>query len=282
MRVVGGVDEARAVVSSLRAERVGPVGFVPTMGALHDGHRSLLRAARGECALLVASVFVNPLQFDRPDDLAAYPRDLDRDRGVLSAEGVDVAFVPAADFAPTDLRTRVVVGGLTDLLEGTHRPGHFDGVATIVTKLLHVVAPDRAYFGEKDYQQLLVLRRVVADLDLDVEIVGCPTVREPDGLALSSRNVRLHADERARALVLSRALRAAAAGYDADADAARARLLAELSTVPDVDVEYAEVVDPVTLERLEGYSTQARALVAARVGAVRLIDTAALGTDEGG
>ncbi len=184
-----------------------PRGLVPTMGALHAGHASLLRRARSESATLVASIFVNPTQFDRADDLAAYPRTFDDDLAMCAAEGVDVVFAPVVDAVyPAGSSTRVDPGPIGEVLEGAHRPGHFVGVATVVTILLDLVAPDRAYFGEKDAQQLVVIRRVTRDLGLPVEIVGCPTVREPDGLAMSSRNVRLDPDDRAVALVLRRAL----------------------------------------------------------------------------
>ena len=192
-----------------RADAPGLVGLVPTMGALHAGHLSLVVAARQTCASVVASVFVNPLQFGPGEDLDAYPRDLDGDLAQLRLAGVDAVFEPSvADFVPPDLATTVSVAGLTDGLEGASRPEHFAGVTTIVTKLLHVVAPDRAFFGEKDYQQLAVIRRMVADLDLPVDIVGRPIVRDEDGLALSSRNAYLSADERTpRAATLTCAAR---------------------------------------------------------------------------
>ena len=250
------------------------VGFVPTMGALHDGHLSLVRAARAECDVVVASVFVNPLQFAPGEDFEAYPRDLEGDRDLLRAEGADAVLAPArAELAPPELATTVRVAGVTEGLEGAHRPGHFDGVATIVTKLLHIVWPDRAYFGEKDYQQLVVVRRLVADLDLPVSVVGCPTVREPDGLAMSSRNAYLSPGERAQSLALSRALFAVREAWDGDADFARALLHRRLDGAPGVRLDYAEVCDPDTLEPLEGVTQgPARALVAAHVGPARLID----------
>lgn len=272
--VLGEVGDARARAAS--APR--PVGFVPTMGALHEGHLSLVRAARGRCASVCASIFVNPLQFGPGEDLDAYPRDLDRDLRLLEAEGVDWVFAPdARTFTPKTAATTVRVEGLTDRLEGASRPGHFDGVATIVTKLFNVVAPDVAFFGEKDYQQLLVIRQLVSDLDLGVEVASCPVVREPDGLAMSSRNARLSPSERARALALHTALEAAVGGWDGDADTARERLRAAFAAVPGVDPDYAEVADPRTLEPLHGHvAGPARALVAARVGPVRLIDNAPL------
>ena len=270
------VEGLRAVVEG--ASRTATWGLVPTMGALHDGHLSLVDRAVAECDHVVVSIFVNPLQFGPNEDFETYPRDLDRDLELLAARGVDVCFTPAADrFTPAGLRTMVRVTGLTEALEGARRPGHFDGVATVVTKLLASSRPDRAYFGEKDYQQLLVVRRLVADLDIGVDVVACPLVREPDGLALSSRNVGLSQQDRRRALALSAALRATAESWDGNADAARARLHGALAVAPGVDLDYAEVADPETLEPLSGTTRgPARALVAARVGGVRLIDNIAL------
>jgi pantoate--beta-alanine ligase len=251
---------------------------VPTMGALHVGHASLVRAAAAGTDAVVVSIFVNPLQFGAGEDLEAYPRTFEADLDLLAAEGVDLVFHPtAADFTPPDRRTTVAVAGLTAGLEGASRPTHFDGVTTIVAKLLNVVQPDRAYFGEKDFQQQAVIRTMARDLDLPVEVVTCPVVREPDGLALSSRNAYLSADERRDALALSAALRAAAEGWDGDADAARARLATVLGAAPGVEPDYAEVVDPETLEPLRGRRDgPAQAVVAARVGRTRLIDTLAL------
>ncbi len=271
-------------VAQLRRVLAGaarPVGFVPTMGALHEGHRALVRAAVAASATTVASVFVNPLQFGPGEDFDAYPRDLEGDLAALERDGVDVVLAPAAaDLTPPERRTEVRVRGITETLEGAVRPGHFDGVATVVAKLLGAVGPDRAYFGEKDYQQLLVIRALVADLHLPVEVVACPTVREPDGLALSSRNAYLDAEDRARARVVPAALAAAAEGWDGDAEAARARMRAVLD-VDGVAVDYAEVVDPVTLERREGRAPEpARALVAVRLAGTRLIDNAALPVPE--
>ncbi len=278
------VEALRATVHG--APREATWGLVPTMGALHDGHLSLVDRAVAECDHVVVSIFVNPLQFGPAEDFETYPRDLARDLELLAARGVDVCFTPAAaGFTPAGLRTTVRVAGLTEVLEGARRPGHFDGVATIVTKLLASSRPDRAYFGEKDYQQLLVVRRLVADLDLGVQIVACPLIREPDGLALSSRNVGLSEHDRRRALALSAALHAVAKAWDGDAGTARARLHGALAEAPGVDLDYAEVADPETLEPLSGtVRGPARALVAARVGGVRLIDNVALsavGVDAG-
>jgi pantoate--beta-alanine ligase len=244
------------------------------MGALHKGHLSLVRMAAADCPTVVVSIFVNPLQFGPTEDFAAYPRDLDRDLAALEPLGVDVAFHPDVEtFTPPGRLTTVRVDRLTDVLEGKTRPGHFDGVTTIVAKLLTVVGPDRAYFGEKDFQQLVVIRRMVADLDLPVEIVAGPIVRDADGLALSSRNAYLSAVERQQALALSQALFAAVAAWDGDADAVRALLRNTLEAAPGVRLDYAEVCDPETLEPLEGVAEgPAQALVAAWVGGARLID----------
>ena len=265
-----------ALAAARRHDRV--IGLVPTLGALHEGHLSHVRRARSGCDVVVVSIFVNPLQFGPGEDFASYPRDLDRDLSLLAPEGVDVVFAPPRQgFVPDDMATTVHVAGLTDVLEGASRPGHFDGVTTVVAKLLNAVGPDRAYFGEKDYQQLLVVRRMVADLDVPVEVVAGPTVRETDGLALSSRNAYLSPRERAAALALPTALREVAAAWDGDADAARRRLRDRLASAPGVGLDYAEVADPGTLAPLEGaVSGPARALVAATVGATRLIDNVGL------
>jgi len=251
-----------------------PLGLVPTMGALHAGHLSLVTAARDRSATVVASVFVNPMQFAPGEDLASYPRDLPGDVDKLREAGVDTVFAPPVEaFVPADLATKVSVSGVTETLEGAFRAGHFDGVATIVTKLFNVVRPAIAVFGEKDYQQLTMIRRMVVDLDMPVEIAAVPIVRDDDGLALSSRNVYLSGEERARALTLSAALARAAQAWTGDADAAREVLIATLGVVPEIDVDYAEVVDEHTLVTLQGGGhRRARALVAARVGSTRLID----------
>jgi pantoate--beta-alanine ligase len=262
-------------VPALRAALAGhSVALVPTMGALHEGHLSLVDAAAARAPFVVVSIFVNRLQFGPSEDFAAYPRDLDRDTALLATRGADLVFAPdAASFTPPDLATTVSVSGLTTTLEGASRPGHFDGVATIVTKLLSAVRPEAAVFGEKDYQQLLVIRRLVADLDLGVEVLALPIVREPDGLAMSSRNAYLSPGERDEALALHRALRTAAEGWRGDADLARRVLRTRLADAPGVRLEYAEVADPDTLAPLEGIvAAPARALVAAFVGRTRLID----------
>lgn len=258
------------------------VGFVPTMGALHDGHLSLVRAAGDACDAVVVSVFVNPLQFAPGEDYDSYPRDPAADAARLVEAGADLLFAPTtAQLTPAGATTTVSVGGLTEHLEGAARPGHFTGVATIVTKLLSVVRPDRAWFGEKDYQQLAVIRRLVADLDLGVAVEAGPTVREGDGLAMSSRNAYLTARQRRDALALPRALAAVAEAWDGDADRARHELASRLAAAPGLALDYAEVCDERTLEPLTGLvSAPARALAAVRVGeegaGTRLIDNVAL------
>ena len=252
------------------------IGLVPTMGALHEGHLSLLRRARADNDVVVMSLFVNPTQFNDAGDLDAYPRDEARDLELAAREGVDYVFAPAADqLYPPGFSTTVSVAGVTEPLEGAHRGrGHFDGVTTVVTKLFNIVAPDAAYFGQKDAQQAIVIRRLVADLDMPVRIEVCPTVREPDGLALSSRNAHLSPPDRQRAAALHRALeraRSAAASGERDpnalAQAARS-LLREQGIAP----EYFELVDADTLAPAAQINGNVLAVVAARVGTTRLID----------
>jgi pantoate--beta-alanine ligase len=258
------------------------VALVPTMGALHAGHRSLISRARQECDRVVVSIFVNPAQFTSGDDLARYPRTLRADLAVLAAEGVHAAFVPDAGamYGP-GFATDVAVGGtVTSTLEGAHRPGHFDGVALVVAKLLIAARADRAYFGEKDAQQCAVVRRLAEDLDTGTEIVVCPTVRDADGLALSSRNVHLSAAERAQALALPEGLAAAARRFAAgerSGPALAAAAIAVAAASPDLVLEYVAVVDEDTFEPLAQVDIRARILVAARIGATRLIDTLCLG-----
>jgi pantoate--beta-alanine ligase len=257
------------------------VAFVATMGALHDGHRSLLAKGREEADLLAMSIFVNPLQFGREEDLASYPRDLDRDLEIAEREGVDVVFAPKPEEMYPSGRTEVTVdpGPLGDRFEGASRPGHFRGVCTVVAKLFGLVGPSTAYFGEKDAQQLAVIRRMVSDLDLPVNAVGCPTVREPDGLALSSRNVRLSPDERAAARSLYEALARAAwlvEGGERDAVVLRAEMAKRIGAEPLARIDYATVVDEDTFEEVAKLGGSARALVAATFGDTRLIDNLSL------
>lgn len=260
----------RDVVSGWRSSGQS-VGLVPTMGALHAGHLSLVARASEQNDRVVVSIFVNPLQFGPNEDFARYPRDPAGDVAKLAGAGVDAIYMPAVErmYAP-DSTTRVEVGGLGEVLEGAHRPGHFQGVATVVTKLFNAVQPDRAYFGQKDAQQAAVVRRLGRDLDFPVEIVVCPIVREPDGLALSSRNAYLSAVERNAAVALSRALKAAAEAWSAgvrDPARLKAALHQVLDAEPLAKTDYAEVVDPADF-----VTPGPLAVVAARIGATRLID----------
>jgi pantoate--beta-alanine ligase len=285
MRTVRTVAELRTAVAAARRQG-RTVGLVPTMGFLHDGHLSLVRAARAAAGEVVVSLFVNPTQFNEAADLAAYPRDEGRDAVLAAEAGADLLFAPTPDEVyPPGFATQVRVGGpLTETLEGAHRGAeHFHGVTTVVTKLLNMVAPDVAFFGQKDAQQALVIRRLVTDLDLPARIEVVPTVREPDGLALSSRNVRLSPPDRERALALSAALRAAehelAAGTR-DADALTAAARAAMDPF-DVEPEYLALVDPEDLRPVGAVDQDALLAVAARVGPVRLIDNTIL-TPNGG
>jgi pantoate--beta-alanine ligase len=265
MRVVRTIGEVRAVLRDARGhgERIG---LVPTMGAFHDGHLELIRAARAACDVVVVSLFVNPTQFDAPDDLARYPRDEAADASAAESEGVDLLFAPATEeLYPPGFDTWVEPGELGRVLEGEMRPGHFRGVATVCTKLFAIVAPDVAVFGRKDAQQVAVLKRLVADLDLPVEILAVPTVRDADGLALSSRNRFLAPDERAAALALPRALEAGLEAHRSGGDAAGAAR-AILEAAPGLVIDYVTVAD------LDGPTLAA----AVRVGATRLIDNVRL------
>lgn len=275
------VTSAREFSDALDTERAlgRSVGLVPTMGALHAGHRSLIERAVSECDVVAVTVFVNPLQFDDDADLAAYPRDLDTDAAMARAAGASVVFAPPVHemygTPPDSIVSTVHVDGVSEGLEGASRPGHFDGVSTVVAKLFALSGRCRAYFGEKDFQQLAVVRRMVADLSIPVTIVGCTTVREADGLALSSRNARLSAEQRHAALALHRALSAGRACVErGERDPVRvtAAMTAVLVAEPLVTPDYAVVVDPHTLRCPTELSGEVRLLVAARVGAVRLID----------
>ena len=260
--------------------RLAEVGFVPTMGFLHEGHLSLVRRAAAENDAVVASIFVNPSQFDRADDLANYPRDLERDLELLTGAGCHMAFVPASgEMYPPGYQTWIEVGPVALPLEGRHRPGHFRGVATVVAKLFGIVEPARAYFGRKDAQQLAVIKTMVRDLNIPVDVIGCPTAREPDGLAMSSRNSRLGPTERAAAPVLHRALVAARDAWQAgetDADRLREVMQAVLDAEPLAEAEYVSVADPVSLDELDDATAGALLSMAAQVGPVRLIDNLVL------
>jgi pantoate--beta-alanine ligase len=272
-------EELGSLLSDARGSEK-PVGFVPTMGALHEGHASLLRVARErvEDGPVVASIFVNPLQFGPTEDLDRYPRTLEADLKVCEREGVDVVFAPAVEEVypgwPGQPQVTVEPGPLAAVLEGKTRPGHFRGVLTVVAKLLGLVRPDVAVFGQKDYQQLVLIRRMVEDLCLGVEVVGAETVREPDGLALSSRNRFLDTDQRLEAVALSRALRAAQVDAQRGVDAALGAARAQLRATHGVDLDYLVVTSPDLLELPHDVppATEARILVAAKVGSTRLID----------
>jgi pantoate--beta-alanine ligase len=270
MKVVRTNAEMRAA----RAQAQGTVGLVPTMGAFHGGHHALMRAARERCDVVVVSLFVNPAQFNDPADLEAYPRDEERDAQDAAELGVDVLYAPTVEEVyPAHFATSVRVEGLSDVLEGAVRgPGHFAGVCTVVTKLFNVVQPDIAYFGQKDAQQVAVLHRMVRDLDLPVELAIVPTVREPDGLAMSSRNRRLAPDERRRAVSLSKALRAAEQAIAAGERDALAVERAARAALNGVDPEYLALVDPDSFEPITTVDGRVLVAVAAHIGATRLID----------
>ena len=265
-------------VADVRAARAGfgDLGLVPTMGFLHEGHLSLVRRAKAECGAVAASIFVNPTQFGPGEDLARYPRDLERDLALLEGEGVDLVFTPSAEGVyPPGFATRVEVSGVAEPLEGARRPGHFAGVATVVAKLFNIVQPTCAYFGQKDAQQCAVIARMARDLDLPVKVVVAPTVREADGLALSSRNVYLGAEERRAAPVLHRALLEAQRLFrlgERDGERLRAAIRQVIATEPGVEIDYVSVADPQTLIEAERAPAVALASLAARLGPTRLID----------
>ncbi|MFZ8843443.1 pantoate--beta-alanine ligase [Thermoflexus sp.] len=272
MRVVHTIAEARAVRRALP----GTWGFVPTMGYLHEGHLSLVRRARAENDRVAVSVFVNPTQFGPHEDYARYPRDLERDLRLLEPLGVDLVFVPSVEeMYPPGFQTWVIVEEVSRPLEGASRPGHFRGVATVVAKLFNILQPDRAYFGQKDAQQTVVIRRMVQDLNIPVEIVICPTVREPDGLAMSSRNTYLNPEERRAATVLFRALQAAKARYEAgerDAERLREAMREVIRAEPLARIDYVSVAHPETLQELERVEGPALLSLAVYIGTTRLID----------
>ena len=281
MRTLRTIAELRAALAQPRREG-SRIGLVPTMGAFHDGHLSLMRRARADCDVVVVSLFVNPKQFNEGGDLAAYPRD-ERHDALLAADAeVDYLFAPDVDeIYPPGFAASISLGAITDVLEGAQRGrAHFEGVATVVTKLFNMVAPDVAYFGQKDAQQTRVIMRLVRDLNMQVEIEICPIVREADGLAMSSRNVRLSPAEREQATALSRALRIAAERVEAgeaDADAVTAAARAELEAA-DLSIEYFEIVNGETFAPITRIEGPALAVVAARVGSTRLIDNYPLST----
>lgn len=272
-------EEVRQAIGAARREGKR-IALVPTMGALHEGHLSLVRAACSRADYVAVSIFVNPAQFGAGEDYESYPRDMARDAGLLAAEGVDALFAPSASVMyAADAEVTVDPGPLGELWEGAVRPGHFRGVCTVVAKLLSIVRPDLAFFDEKDFQQLVIVRRMVRDLDLAVRVEACPVVREHDGLALSSRNAYLAADERAAATVLYRALRSAetlALGGECDAPALADAMRELVACEPLATLDYAAVVDRVTLAETDALEAPARALIAARIGATRLIDNLAI------
>jgi pantoate--beta-alanine ligase len=280
MRTVRTISEIRAHVAHARGEGRS-VGLVPTMGAFHAGHEALIRAARAACDEVIVSLFVNPAQFNEASDLDAYPRTEASDAAIAAELGVDVLFAPSvAEIYPDGFATSVRVAGLSAVLEGAERgPGHFDGVCTVVCKLFNIVAPDVAYFGQKDAQQVVVIRRMVRDLNIPVGLEVVPTVREADGLALSSRNARLDAAERKRATALRRGLDAVRAAVKAgEPDPAAAGLAAMRAA--GVEPEYLALVDPDTLEPVERIDGRVLAVVAARVGPARLIDNDLIETEQ--
>ena len=257
-----------------------PLGLVPTMGYLHEGHLSLVRRCREDNSTAVASIFVNPTQFGPSEDLSTYPRDMEGDLAKLEAEGVDLIFAPdASEMYPDGFDTTIDVGSIAQRLEGEHRPGHFQGVATVVCKLLTIVRPDNVYFGQKDAQQCLVIKRLNADLDLGAEVVVMPTVRDPNGLALSSRNAYLSDEDREAALSLHRALKLAESRYEdgvRDATMMRREMLALLESEPSASIEYVSVADAETLVELNSIERPALVSMAVRIGKVRLIDNIVL------
>jgi pantoate--beta-alanine ligase len=277
MKTVTALSELRLARMSLPE----PVGFVPTMGYLHAGHLSLVQAARAECASVVVSIFVNPTQFGPNEDLAAYPRDLKRDLGLLAAENADLIWTPGPeDMYPPGFQTWVTVEEVTRPLEGSMRPGHFRGVTTVVAKLFNAVQPDKAYFGQKDAQQAVVIHQMARDLNFPVEVVVCPIIREPDGLAMSSRNVYLNPAERQAATVLSKALRATQSAFadgEHDANQLRSRVEEAVNAEPLARLQYVSCADAETLQELQGpFSGRALLSMAVFFGNTRLIDNVIL------
>lgn len=282
MELVKDVKEMKALSRKWRNEGK-VIGFVPTMGYLHEGHLSLVRQARRDNDVVVVSIFVNPTQFGPGEDFERYPRDLDRDTSLLEPIGVEAVFVPEAqDMYPPDYRTYVEVEDITTRLCGASRPGHFRGVTTVCCKLFNIVQPHRAYFGKKDFQQYVVLRSMVRDLNMDLEIVPMPIVREPDGLAMSSRNTYLNPEERRAALCLHRSLKRAQelfAQGERDADTIREEVIKVIQAEPLAAIDYVEVVDPDLLTPVEEVGEGTLVALAVKVGPARLIDNTQLGVD---
>ena len=275
MNVFTDIDPCRHAVRAVQ-QAGGTVGLVPTMGALHEGHLSLIRAAKVRCTRVAVSIFVNPTQFGPAEDFAAYPRPLEADLAACERAGVDWVFTPTVEtMYPSGAKTTVHVRGVTDVLCGPLRPGHFDGVATVVAKLFQILPADAAFFGEKDYQQLTVIRQMVRNLNIPVEIVGCPTLREPDGLAMSSRNAYLGANERRQAACLSRALFAAVDRVrrgERTVPAILGEICGTILAAGPATIDYIDLVDAETLERLATVDRPARICLAVRIGSCRLID----------
>jgi len=275
MQIITAISEMQDLADSFRREGK-TIGFVPTMGFLHAGHVSLLQRARKECDVVVASIFVNPTQFGPNEDFDRYPRDEAGDRATCEAAGVDVLFMPTASaMYPGTPSVFVIVEGISDILEGAVRPGHFRGVATVVAKLFSIVKPHKAFFGQKDYQQCAVIKRMVKGLDMDVEVVVLPTVREPDGLAMSSRNSYLGAEERHKAAVIHRALSAAeqlAKTGIREPEVLKDKMRAVLREVKGIEIDYLEIADPESLAPLASTQDRMALLIAVRIGRTRLID----------
>jgi len=272
MRVVKTIPDIRA----LRQKLNGTVGFVPTMGFLHEGHLALVKRAKVENPTVIVSIYVNPTQFSPREDFGAYPRDLDRDLELLRREGVDIVFVPSDDeMYPPEFSSWVAVEKVTERLEGAIRPGHFRGVATVVAKLFNIIQPSRAYFGQKDAQQVAVIKRMVVDLNMGIEIVGVPTVREGDGLAMSSRNIYLSHRERQAATILFKALtlaRQLRQSGEKDAEKIRRQMTSLIQEEPLAQIDYVSIADDETLEELNLLDRPAVASLAVRIGKTRLID----------
>jgi len=280
MKVIETVDEMRR----LRRALDGPVGFVPTMGYLHEGHLSLVKRARKENATVVVSIFVNPTQFSPCEDLEDYPRDTKRDLAMLEELDTDIVFMPSQDKVyPPQFNTWVEVTRLTERLEGASRPTHFRGVTTVVAKLFNIVRPTHAYFGQKDAQQAIVIQKLVADLNMDLDVIVCPTIREPDGLAMSSRNIYLTPEQRRSAVVLFQSLKLAErlwADGERNAEHIRAEIGRLIEGQPEGQIDYVSVADPETLEELDTITSAALVSLAVRFGKTRLLDNVVLGPNQ--
>jgi pantoate--beta-alanine ligase len=275
------VVETIALMKAERGKLAGSVGFVPTMGYLHQGHLELVRHARTETLTVIASIFVNPSQFGPQEDFTAYPRDPERDLALLEKEGVGLVFMPdTQEIYPKGFSSWVTLEGITQRLEGESRPGHFRGVTTVVAKLLNIVQPDRAYFGQKDAQQLAVIRKMVSELSMNLEVVAVPTVREPDGLAMSSRNTNLSPEERKASLVLWKALCLARGHWEngeRDASRLRQEMTSLIEREPFATIDYVSIANPETLEELAEIAAPSLVSLAVRIGGTRLIDNTILG-----